>query len=112
MSDCLFCRIARKEIPATVVYEDDDVMAFQDINPKYRVHVLVIPKTHIVSAAVIGPAQDTLMGKVLRVGGELAKVHGLAKSGFRLLINAGPDAGQVVPHVHVHLLGGELLRPV
>lgn len=112
MSDCLFCRIARKETPATVVYEDDDVMAFQDINPKYRVHVLLIPKTHIASAVAIGSVQDTLMGKVLRVGGELAKVHGLAESGFRLLMNSGPDAGQVVPHVHVHLLGGEPLRPL
>jgi histidine triad (HIT) family protein len=112
MNTCLFCLIARKEIPADVVYEDDEVVAFRDIHPKYRVHVLVIPKSHIASAAAIGPEQDALMGKVLRVGGELAAAQGLLESGFRLLTNTGPDAGQVVPHVHLHLIGGEPLRPV
>ena len=112
MADCLFCRIVRKEIPADVVYEDGEVVAFRDIHPKYRVHLLVIPKNHLASAAAISPAQDALMGKVLRVGGELAQAQGLLESGFRLLTNTGPDAGQVVPHVHLHLLGGEPLRPL
>lgn len=110
MADCLFCRIVRKEIPANVVYEDEDVLAFHDLHPKYRVHVLVVPKNHIASAAAAIPEQDALMGKVLRVGAELAQAQGLAQSGFRLLTNTGPDAGQIVPHVHIHLLGGEQLR--
>lgn len=112
MSDCVFCKIAAKEVPATVVYEDDEVVAFWDIHPKYRVHILVIPKAHLASAADTRPEHDALAGKLLRVGAELAEKEGLRASGFRLLTNSGPDAGQVVDHLHVHLLGGEPLRPI
>lgn len=112
MSGCVFCKIAAKEVSATVVYEDDDVLAFLDIHPKYRVHVLIIPKMHLASAADVIPAHDALAGKLLRVGADLAEKEGLRDSGFRLLTNTGPDSGQVVDHLHMHLLGGEPLRPI
>ncbi len=112
MVDCLFCRIAAKELPAAIVYEDDDVVAFRDIHPKYRVHLLVIPKQHVASAAELVPTLDALAGTLLRVGAELAKKEGVAASGFRLLTNVGAHAGQAVDHLHLHLLGGERLRPL
>lgn len=107
---CLFCRIAAREVPADVVYEDEDVLAFRDIRPKYRVHFLIIPKRHLAGAADFRPEHDPLLGKLLRVGAELARREGAGESGFRLLTNQGPDAGQMVHHVHVHILGGEPLR--
>lgn len=111
-ADCIFCRIASKGVPATVVYEDADVMAFRDIHPKYRVHVLLIPKAHVPSAAALTPEQDALAGRLLRLGAELARREGITSSGFRLLTNIGPDAGQVVQHLHLHLVGGEPLHPI
>lgn len=110
MSDCLFCRIVARELPADVVYEDADILAFRDIRPKYRVHLLVIPKLHLGGAASLEIANDALAGKVLRTGAELARQEGLADSGFRLVTNQGTDAGQVVDHLHLHVLGGQPLR--
>lgn len=112
MPDCLFCKIARKELSASSIYEDDEVLAFHDIHPKYRVHVLLIPKMHVGSASELQAKHDVLVGKLLRIGGELARQLGIADSGFRLLTNTGPHAGQVIDHLHVHLLGGEILRPI
>lgn len=112
MADCVFCRIASTEIPAAIVYEDDAVVAFRDIHPKYRVHLLVIPRAHLASAAELQPEHDALVGRLFRTGADLARKEGLAESGFRLLLNTGPDSGQVVHHLHVHLLGGEPLRPI
>lgn len=112
MAGCIFCTIVAKETTADLVYEDDDVVAFRDVHPKYPVHLLVVPKLHLPSAAALGGAHDALAGKCLRVGAELARKAGLAESGFRLLTNTGLDAGQLVPHLHVHVLGGGPLRPI
>jgi len=112
MSDCIFCKIATHEIPTEALWEDDDVIAFRDLQPKYPVHLLVISKAHIPSAAALEEAHDTVIGKVFRVGAELAKQQGLGEKGFRLLTNSGPDSGQEVHHLHVHVLGGERLHPL
>lgn len=112
MAACIFCAIADRRQDADIVCEDDDVMAFHDIHPKYPVHVLIIPKRHVASVAGATAADDALLGKLLRVGAEIAKERGVAESGFRLLTNVGPDAGQAVDHIHLHLIGGEPLRPL
>lgn len=112
MTPCLFCRIAAREDPADVVYEDDDLVAFKDIHPKYPVHLLLVPKKHVASVRDVKADYDAVMGKIFRVAGDLAGEHGIAKSGFRIVINTGPDAGQVIAHLHVHVLGGESLRAV
>ena len=101
---CLFCRIARKEIPATLVAETDECVAFRDINPQAPVHILVIPREHIASpSAVTDPA---IVGKLTQLAAELARREGVAESGYRLVMNTNADAGQTVFHLHMHLLGG------
>ena len=103
-SDCLFCRIVRREIPATIVREDDHTIAFRDIDPKAPTHVLVIPKTHVAS---LNDADDAAaLGRVLLAAREVAKAEGIDGTGYRTVINTGAEAGQTVHHVHVHLLGG------
>ena len=108
--DCLFCRIARKELDAQVVREDDDVIAFRDISPQAPTHVLVIPKKHIACTDDLSPDDDALVGKVVRTGVEVAKAEGAAggtsERGYRLVMNAGPDSGYAVFHLHMHVLGG------
>lgn len=111
-TECLFCKIAAGQTSTELLYEDDEVVAFRDIHPKYRVHLLLVPKTHVPSAAALSHAQDALAGKLLRVGAELARAEGLGDSGFRLVTNTGPDSGQVIDHLHVHLLGGQPLNPL
>jgi histidine triad (HIT) family protein len=106
MSDCLFCDIVSGKISANVIYRDDSVVAFKDIRPVAPVHVLIIPRKHIVTILDFEPDDDALIGSVFRVAARLAREHGLAQSGFRVVVNAGPDAGQSVFHVHYHLLGG------
>src|SRR5690348_9292827 len=102
--NCLFCRIVRKEIPARIVAENDDCVAFHDINPQAPVHILVIPRKHVPSvASVDGPA---LVGKLTSFATDLARREGIAESGYRLVINTNADAGQTVFHLHLHLLGG------
>lgn len=108
-SECLFCKIARKEIPATLVYEDDSLLAFKDIFPQAPVHLLLIPKAHCESLADMTPAIAEVVGRLLQVAPRLAQEHGVAASGWRLLTNAGPDSGQTVFHLHFHLLGGKPL---
>ena len=108
--ECLFCRIVRKEIPADIVKEDDDILAFRDINPQAPTHVLVIPKRHVTSAVDLTADDDGLVGKVVRTGVEIARAEGHAGKGFRLVFNAGPDAGYSVFHVHLHVLGGRRLE--
>jgi histidine triad (HIT) family protein len=103
-SDCLFCRIVRREIPATIVREDEHTLAFRDIDPKAPTHVLVIPKTHVAS---LDQADDAAtLGRLLLAAREIARSEGIDKSGYRTVINTGADAGQTVHHVHLHLLGG------
>ena len=106
---CLFCRIVAGEIDSDIVYRDEISTAFRDINPQAPVHILVVPNDHIPSVASITPEQEQLAGHLLHVAGMLAEREGIATSGFRLVVNTGPDAGQSVDHLHVHLLGGRHL---
>ena len=106
MADCLFCKIARHEIPARIVHEDEDAVAFDDIDPQAPVHVLVVPRRHVPSLDDLAPEDDALLGKLQRVAARVAAKRGLAESGWRLVANVGRDANQIVPHVHLHVLGG------
>lgn len=107
-SDCLFCRIIRREIPATIVREDEHTLAFRDIDPKAPTHILVIPKTHVAS---LNEASDApMLGRLLLAARDLAKSEGIEGSGYRTVVNTGADAGQTVHHVHLHLLGGRSMN--
>lgn len=109
MSDCIFCRIAAKQLPSDIVYEDDAVVAFRDINPQAPVHLLVIPRRHV--ANVLEVADDTaLIGGIHRVIARLAADHGLRDHGFRVVVNTGAHGGQTVDHLHYHLLGGRSMQ--
>jgi histidine triad (HIT) family protein len=101
---CLFCRIVRREIPATLVAETEDCVAFRDINPQAPVHVVVIPRTHVASLNDATDAQ--LVGRLATIAAEIARTEGIADSGYRTVINTNADAGQTVFHMHLHLLGG------
>jgi histidine triad (HIT) family protein len=104
---CLFCRIVRREIPATLVAETDDCVAFRDVNPQAPVHVLVVPRQHVAS---LNDADDPrLVGRLATVAAEIAQKEGIAESGYRTVINTNSDAGQTVFHIHLHLLGGRRL---
>ena len=109
MTDCLFCRIVRGEIPADVVYRDGQVTAFRDINPQAPVHVLIVPNRHLGSVAEAGTEDQPLLGTLITTANRLAEQEGVAGSGYRLVLNAGEDAGMSVPHLHLHLLGGRRL---
>jgi histidine triad (HIT) family protein len=109
MSDCLFCAIVTGGIPADVVYRDDDVVAFRDVNPQAPVHVLVIPTAHHATAADLAAANPALAGRLLAVAGEIAAREGVDESGYRIVTNTGESAGQSVHHVHFHVLGGRAL---
>jgi len=106
---CLFCKIAAGEIPANKVLDEPDLVAFHDLNPKAPVHVLVIPREHIANIAAAGPEQEALLGRLLLAGARVAAATGVRDSGFRLVLNAGPNAGQSVDHLHLHVLGGRSL---
>ncbi|HEX5597908.1 MAG TPA: histidine triad nucleotide-binding protein [Micromonosporaceae bacterium] len=111
-TDCLFCRIVRGEIPATVVHETDTTLAFRDIAPKAPVHVLVISKEHYTDVVTLAQADPKLAGEVLVTAAAVAEAEGLLPDGFRLLFNVGAHGGQEVPHVHAHVLGGASLGPM
>lgn len=104
--NCLFCRIAEKQIPSSIVYEDDQVVAFKDISPQVPVHILIVPRVHIPSLNELTPAQSVVLGHISLVAKQLAADAGVGESGWRLVMNCGPHAGQTVFHLHVHLLGG------
>ncbi len=106
MSDCLFCKIIRKEIPAKVLFEDDLALAFEDISPKAPTHLLVIPKKHLGSLEEAGREDRERLGHLVMVARDLARRLGHRQSGYRTVFNTGPDAGQSVFHIHLHLLGG------
>jgi histidine triad (HIT) family protein len=106
MVDCIFCKIAKGEIPADIVYEDERVLAFRDINPKAPTHILIIPKTHIPTLIDIENGDASLIGHLHIVATRLARDEGLGERGFRLVLNCKKDAGQEVFHIHLHLLGG------
>ena len=110
--DCIFCKIANKEIPSSIVYEDDDVIAFNDLNPEAPVHVLVIPKKHIANFSDAKPEDQQLLGKLRLTIQKIAAEQGIAENGYRVVTNCGEQGGQTVMHLHFHLLGGrEMLWP-
>jgi histidine triad (HIT) family protein len=111
-NDCLFCRIVAGEIPATVVHETDETLAFRDVGPKAPVHVLVIPKAHHADVVELAQADPVLAGQVLAACGAVADAEGLREQGFRVIFNVGTFGGQEVFHVHAHVLGGKPLGPM
>lgn len=106
MEDCLFCRVAQGEQEADIVHSGDQVLAFRDINPQAPTHILLIPKEHIESVRTVKDAHGDLLVDILHAAAHLAKAEGIERSGWRLVTNVGPDAGQSVHHLHFHLLGG------
>jgi histidine triad (HIT) family protein len=110
MSDCLFCKIIAGEIPMKPVYEDDDLMVIQDIDPKAPLHVLVIPKAHIASLNDLAPQHDALVGSMFRRAAAIAKDRGYSERGFRTVFNTNREAGQSIFHIHLHLLAGRSLN--
>jgi len=108
-TDCLFCKIVAREIPAEIVHETDATLAFRDINPQAPTHVVVIPKAHHANAAALAATDPSLAGAVLRAAGEVAEAEGIVESGYRQVFNTGAGAGQSVFHVHCHVLGGRPL---
>lgn len=106
---CVFCKIVKKEIPAQIVYEDDTVMAFKDIEPVAPIHILIIPKLHIPSVNHLETKNKTLMGELILVAQKIAREQNVDESGYRLVLNIGKDAGQTVDHLHLHLIGGHRL---
>jgi histidine triad (HIT) family protein len=106
MADCLFCRIVEGKIPAKLVHQDADVVAFEDIDPQAPMHLLVIPRKHVPTLNDLAPEDDALVGKLFRVAAKLARDRGVAESGWRAAVNVNRDANQLVFHVHVHILGG------
>ena len=107
--DCVFCKIARKEIPADIVREDDDVIAFRDAHPIAPVHILVIPKKHLASIADISDEDAPLMGKLILTAKKIAEDLKISEKGYKLLIRVGEHGGQEVGHIHLHLIGGTRL---
>ena len=106
---CLFCKIINKEIPANVVCENDKVIAFKDINPQAKVHVLIVPKTHIENVKGITDENKDVLGDIHKMANEVAKKLGVYETGYRLITNCGEDAGQTVMHLHYHVIAGEKL---
>lgn len=106
MSDCLFCKIVAREIPAKILYEDERLMAFEDIKPEAPLHALIIPKTHIATLSDLTPGHDAIIGEMARRAAALAKERGYAERGFRTVFNTNRDAGQTIFHIHLHLLAG------
>lgn len=106
MTDCIFCRIIKGDIPSTNVFRDDQVTAFRDIHPAAPTHILLVPNRHIDSVNVMTGEDEQLVGHLIQVAGQLAAQDGIAETGYRLIVNTGPHAGQTVFHIHLHLLGG------
>ena len=104
--DCIFCKIVAKQISSNLVLQTDDVTAFRDINPQMPVHVLIVPNQHVANTEELEPAHDALVGAMVRAARDVARLEGVADSGYRVVINTGRDANNVVPHLHMHLLGG------
>jgi len=107
--DCIFCKIARGQIPARIIEDGSDLLAFRDIDPKAPVHVLIIPRSHIGSLNEVDDSSAGLASRMLLMAKRLAAQEGIAESGYRLVLNTGPDGGQSVDHMHLHLLGGRPL---
>jgi histidine triad (HIT) family protein len=109
MADCIFCKIASGAIPARKVLDEPEMVAFHDLNPGAPVHVLIIPRVHISNLAAASPEHETVLGRLMLAAPQVAEAAGVRDTGFRVVVNAGPDAGQSVDHLHVHVLGGRSL---
>ena len=107
--ECIFCQIVAGKVPGEFLYKDEEIIAFRDINPQAPTHLLIIPKSHIPSLAHLSEADSPLIGHMVNAANELAKKEGISESGYRLAISCGEDGGQVVPHLHMHLVGGRRL---
>jgi histidine triad (HIT) family protein len=107
MTDCIFCRIIAGEAPGEIVYADEQARAFRDIHPVGPVHILIIPNKHIASVNDLQPEDEPLMGHLFTVARQLAQEQGIDRSGYRLIVNTGPNSGQAVFHLHLHLIGGQ-----
>jgi histidine triad (HIT) family protein len=110
MSECVFCLICEKKIPSQIVYEDDEVIAFKDINPEAPVHILILPRKHIPSLMELSDDDLPLIQRIYNIAKKIAKDNGISQSGFRIVSNCGKDGGQSVNHIHFHLLGGRSLQ--
>jgi histidine triad (HIT) family protein len=110
MNDCIFCKIIEGKIPSTKVYEDELFIVIRDINPLYKVHDLIITKKHISSVNEVDNSDKEIFASIFSVAKKVAQLEGTTESGYRLTVNSGKDAGQLVPHFHMHILGGEKLR--
>lgn len=110
MTECVFCKIVTGESPSEKLYQDEQVTAFRDIRPAAPVHILVIPNKHIASTNELEPDDEPMMGHLFTVAKQLAEQEGIDRSGYRLIINTGQNGGQVVYHVHLHILGGQRMR--
>ncbi len=107
--DCIFCKIVAGEIPSEFLYQDEEVIAFRDIHPMAPVHLIIIPKRHFPSLAHLPEEESPLIGHMVNIANQLAKEEGISGSGYRLAMNCGKEGGQLVPHLHLHLLGGRKL---
>ena len=103
---CIFCQIVSGRIPSDIVYQDEEVIAFRDIKPQAPLHLIIIPRKHILSLAHLSEVDSALVGRMVAIANQLAKKEGVAQNGYRLVINCGEQGGQLVPHLHMHLLGG------
>jgi histidine triad (HIT) family protein len=110
MTDCIFCKIADNTIKATIVYQDGQATAFRDINPAAPTHILIVPNKHIESVNVLEAEDEQLMGHLFRVARQLATQEGIAETGYRMITNTGAHGGQTVPHLHIHLIGGQPMK--
>lgn len=108
-SDCIFCKIAAGKAPAQIIYRDETVTAFQDLHPLAPVHILVIPNQHIESVNTVAETDEAVLGHMIAIAQKLAAEYHVNQSGYRLMINTGPDAGQTIYHIHLHILGGRRL---
>ena len=106
MADCLFCKVVAGQVPATLVFQDDHVVAFKDITPRAPTHVLIVPRRHIATLNELSPDDDALVGEMVRAAAAIAKEQGLSERGYRTVFNCNAEAGQTVFHIHLHLLGG------
>lgn len=110
MQDCVFCKIVERQSPADILYEDDQVLAFRDARPAAPTHLLIVPKRHIPSVNELNQTDEALVGSLFSTARLLAEQEQVHQSGYRLIVNTGPDSGQAVFHIHMHLLGGQRMR--
>jgi len=107
--DCIFCQIIAGKIPGDIVYQDEEVLAFRDINPLASTHLLIVPRRHIPSLVHLSEADLPLIGRMVNIANQLARKEGVSEKGYRLVMNCGQEGGQIVPHLHMHLIGGRRL---